>query len=157
MKLITRFRFLLWYFGNFKVPLIGHLHPKLITLTDQMIVVKLRLNRRSKNHLNSMYFGALSVGADIAGGFHGLYHAQQCGLEVNLSFKSFEAHFLRRPESDVYFVSTMGEYVRDMIIESKQTGLRVNRPIRVIAYTDYFDKREEVANFVLELSLKCVK
>ena len=157
MKLITRFRFLLWRFGYFKVPLIGYLHPKLITLTDHEIVVKLRLTRRSKNHLNSMYFGALSVGADIAGGFHGLYHAQRSGLKVNLAFKSFEAHFLRRPESDVYFVSTMGEDVRDMIMESKQTGLRVNKQIQVIAYTNYFEKREEVANFVLELSLKIIE
>ena len=156
MKLITRFRFMLWLFGYFKVPLIGYLRPKLVALTDDEIIIKLPLSRRSKNHLNSMYFGALSIGADLAGGFHGLYHAQQSGLNVSLAVKSFEAHFLRRPESDVYFVSTMGEEVRNMIMESKQTGLRVNKPIRVNAYTHYFKKREEVAHFILELSLKII-
>ncbi len=156
MKLITRFRFLLWRFGHFEVPLIGYLRPKLFALTDQEIIIKLPLTRRSKNHLNSMYFGALSIGADVAGGFHGLYHAQQSGLNVSLAFKSFEAHFLRRPESDVYFVSTMGEEVRNMIMESKRTRLRVNKPIRVNAYTHYFENREEVAHFVLELSLKII-
>src|SRR5437016_1724578 len=106
MSLFTRFKFFLWYFGHFKVAMIGYLRPRLIKLTDSDIVICLPLRRRSRNHLNSMYFGALAVGADLAGGLHGFYHADLAKLKVSLVFKSFQAQFLRRPESDVYFVCT---------------------------------------------------
>ena len=156
MSLLTRFKCFMWYFGSFKVPLIGYLNPRLITLTDQEIVIKLPLTRRSKNHLHSMYFGALAVGADLAGGLHGFYHARQTGVKVSLAFKSFQAQFLKRPEADVYFVCAMGDVVKGMILESKKTGQRVNKPLMVTAYTHYPHQSEEVANFILELSLKVI-
>lgn len=119
MSPLTQFKFFLWFFSHFKVALIGYLKPKLIQLTDNEIVVRLPLTRRSRNHLHSMYFGALAVGADIAGGLHGFYHAKQAKCKVSLAFKSFQAQFLRRPESDVYFICTEGEVVKKMIEESK--------------------------------------
>lgn len=156
MKALTRFKCFLWYFGHFKVHLIGHLRPKLIALDDRQIVAKLPFSRRSKNHLNSMYFGALAVGADLAGGLHSFYHAERAKVKVSVAFKSFQAQFLRRPESDVYFVCEMGEEVKAMIEESKVTGQRINKPIAIKAYINYPEKAEEVADFSLELSIKVV-
>lgn len=157
MKPMTRFKFFLWYFCYFKVPLIGHLRPKIILLNEHEAVIKLALNRRSKNHLNSMYFGALAVGADLAGGLHGFYLTRLAKLTVSLAFKSFEAQFLRRPEADVYFVSTMGDIVQDMITLSASSGDRINRKISVKAYINYPTNPELVADFQLELSLKVLK
>jgi len=157
MSHLTRFKFFLWYFGCFKVALIGYVRPRLIKLTDNDIVIRLPLRRRTRNHLNSMYFGALAVGADLAGGLHGFYHANQAKCSVSLVFKSFQAQFLRRPESDVYFVSTMGNSVKKMIEESKISGERINKPITIKAYTDYPKLEDEVAHFILELSVKVKK
>lgn len=153
-SLLTRFKFFIWCFSRFKVPLIGHLKPRLIKLTDQDIVIKLKLNRRSKNHLNSMYFGALAIGADLAGGLHAFYHAKRANVKLSLAFKSFQAQFIRRPESDVFFICTMGDIVREMVIESQKTGERINKPLNVIAYVNYPKQPEEVARFILELSIK---
>ncbi len=157
MKPLTRYKWMLWSFGRKKVPLIGHVRPKLLKINDQEIIIKLPLSRRNKNHLQSMYFGSLAIGADLAGGFHGLYHAKQSGLNVSLAFKSFEAQFLRRPESDVYFISQMGDTVQSMIAEAKTTSLRINRPILVNAYTHYPENPEKVAAFSLVLSLKATE
>ncbi len=154
MSPLAKFKFFLWRFSHFQVPLIGHLKPKLIKLTDEEIVAKLPLNRRSKNHLNSMYFGALAVGADLAGGLHSFYHAKQAKMKASVAFKSFEAQFLRRPESDVYFVCKMGVEIKSMLEESQKTGLRVNKPIEVMAFVNYPEHPEEVAKFSLELSIK---
>jgi acyl-coenzyme A thioesterase PaaI-like protein len=154
MKLLTRFKFFLWRFSHFQVPMIGYLKPRLIKLTDAEIVLCVPLNRRSRNHLNSMYFGALAVGADLAGGLYGFYHADLAQCKVSLAFKSFNAQFLRRPESDVYFVCSEGEVVKNMIAHSKQSGERLNKPISVKAYVNYLSQPEEVANFILELSVK---
>lgn len=157
MKTLTRYKLFLWYFSHFKVALIGYLKPRLIKLTDSDIVICLPLKRRSRNHLNSMYFGALSVGADLAGGLHGFYHADHAQCKVSLAFKSFQAQFLRRPESDVYFVCTEGDTVKKMIEESQSSGERINKPINIKAYTEYLTQPEEVADFILELSLKVLK
>lgn len=154
MSLFTRFKLFLWYFGHFKVAMIGYTKPRLIKLTASDIVVCLPLKKRTRNHLNSMYFGALAVGADLAGGLHGFYHADLARCKVSLVFKSFQAQFLSRPESDVYFVSTMGETVKAMIEESQSTGERINKPINIKAYTDYLSQPKEVADFILELSVK---
>ncbi|KTC77868.1 PaaI family thioesterase [Legionella brunensis] len=156
MNALTRFKLFLWTFGHFKVPLIGHLRPKLIKLNGQEIVVKLPLSRRSKNHLHSMYFGALAVGADLAGGMHSFYHAEQAKVKASVVFKSFQAHFLHRPETDVYFICTQGDTVKAMVEESKATQQRINKPIEIKAVTHYPSNPEEVANFILELSVKVV-
>ncbi|HAT8858564.1 TPA: DUF4442 domain-containing protein [Legionella pneumophila subsp. pneumophila] len=157
MSPLTQFKFFLWFFSHFKVALIGYLKPKLIQLTDNEIVVRLPLTRRSRNHLHSMYFGALAVGADIAGGLHGFYHAKQAKCKVSLAFKSFQAQFLRRPESDVYFICTEGEVVKKMIEESKKSSERINKPIHIKAYINYLTHPEKIADFILELSLKVIK
>ncbi len=129
MKPLTRFKFMMWSFGKRKVPLISYVKPKLVAINDKEIVVKLPCMRRNKNHLNSMYFGALSIGADLAGGFHGLYHAKQSKQKVSLAFKSFQANFLRRPETDVYFVSQMGDVVQNMITTSQKEARRGNASV----------------------------
>lgn len=154
MKLLTRYKWFLWYFSHFKVAMIGYLRPRLIKLDDQEIELCLPLGRRSRNHLNSMYFGALAVGADLAGGLHGFYHAELARCKVSLVFKSFQAQFLHRPESDVYFVCKDGHLVKEMIAQSKLSGERINKYIAVNAYTRYLTTPEEVAHFTLELSLK---
>lgn len=156
MKPLTRFRFFLRYFGIFKVAMIGYLRPRIVTLNDKTIVVKIKLGRRSRNHLNSMYFGALAVGADIAGGLHGFYHADKCKSKISLIFKSFHANFLYRPESDVYFVCNMGDTVQSMINETIETKQRVNKPIEITAYTDYLNNPKAIANFTLGLSLRSI-
>lgn len=157
MKELTRFKFFFWYFRHFKVPLIGHLKPQLISIDDERVVIKLPLTRRSKNHLNSMYFGALAVGADVAGGLHAFYHARKSPIKLSLVFKSFTAQFLQRPESDVYFICDKGAQVKAMIAAALEQGERINQIIPIDAYTHYPQQPEKVASFTLELSLKVIK
>lgn len=154
MTFLARFKLFLWSFGKFQVPLIGHLKPKLISIDEQKVVIKLPLKRRSKNHLNSMYFGALAVGADLAGALHSFYFTKQNNIQASIVFKSFQANFLRRPENDVYFVCESGNKIKSMLAESKQHGQRINELIHVKAFTNYPINPEEIANFNLELSIK---
>src|SRR5437016_5674106 len=59
---------LLRTFGLLKVPMLLFVSPSVVEITDEKCVIKIRLNRRTKNHLNSLYFGSLAAGADCAGG-----------------------------------------------------------------------------------------
>lgn len=154
MKYLTKARWILWCFAKFKVPMIGYTGVKLLSIDDHRVVVKIKLKRRTKNHLNSMYFGALSVGADVAGGIFAVFHAQHMQIKVSPIFKSFQAEFHLRAESDVVFICEEGEVVRNLISRAKEEKVRVNQPIHVEAYTQQDKERVHVASFVLGLSVK---
>ena len=141
----------LFLLGFFKIPIIGFSRPKLISIDDENVVVKIKLNRRTKNHLNSMYFGALAVGADIAGGIHVFYFSEILDKKISFSFKGMNAEFVKRAESDVYFSSNEGQIIKEAINESIQTGERINKTIMVTAKNE---SDEIVANFEMISSLK---
>ena len=79
---IRNLQWKLFLLGLFKIPIIGFVRPRLEEINDETVKVKIKLNRKSKNHLNSMYFGALSVGADIAGGIHVFYFSDTLGKKI---------------------------------------------------------------------------
>jgi len=141
----------LFLLGFFKIPLIGFTRPKLISLDEKNVSVKIKLNRRTKNHLNSMYFGALAVGADIAVGIHVFYFSEILDKKVSFSFKGMNAQFLKRAESDVYFSSNEGQIIKEAIEESIKTGERINKSIMVTAKNE---SHEIVATFEMISSLK---
>lgn len=145
---------MLWLFGAFKIPLIGFVRPKIVEITNEKIVVRIRLRRRTRNHLGSMYFGALSIGADLAGGFQAFQIADEMKRKLSIVFKDFKADFIQRPESDVYFVSEAGKQIREMVEESVKTGERVTKPIRINAITGYPENPQVAAEFTLGLSVK---
>jgi hypothetical protein len=141
----------LFLLGLFKIPIIGFTRPKLISIDDKNVVVKIKLNRRTKNHLNSMYFGALAVGADIAGGIHVFYFSEILNKKISFSFKGMKAEFVKRAESDVYFSSNEGQIIKEAINESIQSGGRINKTIIVRAKNE---SGEIVATFEMITSLK---
>ncbi|MEZ9177064.1 PaaI family thioesterase [Vibrio kanaloae] len=143
-------------FGMFKVPLIWLCRPKLLALDDQHVELKIPLKRRTKNHLNSMYFGVLAVGADVAGGFLAMSKSQQQGERISLAFKEVTGNFLKRPEGDVHFTCNDGELINTMLAETISTGARVNQPVTIIATCPSLHGDEPMAEFQLTLSIKKV-
>jgi hypothetical protein len=150
---IKKMRWLLFLMGIFKIPLIGYVCPKLLEINDDSVKVKIRLRRKSRNHLKSMYFGALAVGADIAGGIHVFYYSEIMGKKVSFAFKGMKADFIKRAESDVTFESNQGHVIKAGILESIETGERVNKTILVTAFDS---NNEVVATFEMISSLKVV-
>jgi len=145
---------MLWLFGLFKIPLIGFVKPRLLELTDKRMVVKIRLRRKTKNHLGSMYFGAQAIGADLAGAFQSFYVADKMNAKLSIAFKNFEADFVKRPESDVFFISDEGLVIKEMVEETINTKERVTKAIKISAVTGYPDTQEVVSAFTLGLSVK---
>ena len=153
---LQKANFYLNMFGFFKVPLIWLCRPKLLALDDSHVEVKIPLKRRTKNHLNSMYFGVLAVGADVAGGFLAMSKSQQQGEKISLAFKEVSGQFLKRPEGDVHFICRDGSLVNDMLAETMKTGERVNQPVTIIATCPSLHGDEPMAEFILTLSIKKV-
>lgn len=141
-------------FGLTKVPLIFFLRPKVLELTEKRCVIKIPLNRRTKNHLNSMYFGVLCAGADCAGGLSAMKQILKSGKNVSLAFKEFNANFLKRAEGDTIFVCEQGEEIKEFVDKVIASGERHHMPVVVKAYCPDINADQAVAEFVLELSLK---
>ena len=58
----------LWLFTFFNIPLIMWLRPRVLEQDEQRCTVMIKLSRRSRNHVHSMYFAALCTGADLTPG-----------------------------------------------------------------------------------------
>lgn len=142
-------------FGLAKIPMILFLTPRVVDASDERAEVCIGLSRRSRNHLGSMYFGALAVGADCCGGLLAFRHIRRVkGKKVSLVFKDFSAQFLKRPEGDVHFTCAMGGQIRELIEQAVTTGQRCSLPLAIVATVPKVSGDEPVATFVLTLSVK---
>ena len=149
----TRTTWQMLLFGFMKIPLIFFCRPKVVSISETRIEVRIKLNRRTKNHLNSMYFGVLSVGADITSGFLAMKLIRKSQSKISLIFKDFHADFLKRAEGDVHFICEDGLAIQNLIEETKQSGKRENLPVHITAVVPKISN-EAVAKFILTLSLK---
>ncbi len=140
--------------GLFKIPLMNFCNPKILYIDDYKVIVKIPLKRRTKNHIGSMYFGALSIGADLTGGYLALHHTNKTNTKINLIFKDFNAEFLKRAEGDVHFECNEGDKIKSLIDKVIKTKTRCNEIINVTAYVPSKLEDEPVAKFRLTLSLK---
>ena len=80
----------------------------MVSIDEESVEIKIPLKRRTKNHLGSMYLGALSVGADITSGILALETIKSADKKISLVFKDFKANFFKRAEGDVHFVCKEG-------------------------------------------------
>ena len=150
---LTKADLYLKIFGLTKIPLLWFCRPKIIHLDEKSVEIKIPLKRRTKNHLGSMYFGALSVGADITGGFLAMICIQNSKRKVALIFKDFKADFLKRAEGDVHFRCNQGSDIIGLVEKTIDSGQRENMIVNIDAYVPSISD-DIVANFELTLSLK---
>lgn len=148
---LRKMKWLLFLLGRFKIPLIAYTNPRLLHIDEQSVRVKIKLRRRTKNHLNSMYFGALAVGADIAGGIQVFYFSKKMDQKISFAFKGMNAEFLKRAESDIVFESNQGDIIKEAIERSKKEKVRINQTILVLAKND---QQEIVARFIMIVSVR---
>lgn len=142
-------------FGLIKIPLLFFISPTVIEISHERVAVRVPLNRWTRNHLHSMYFGVLAAGADCACGalaFHIM--EERAKGRISLIFKDFKADFLKRAEGDVIFTCTEGGRIQEAVDLAVQTGQRQNLPVEVLATVPEQFGTEPVARFVLTLSLK---
>ncbi len=84
----TRETISLKMFGLTKIPLLFYVGVSVVELTPERMVVRIPLNRRTRNHLGSMYFGALCIGADCAPGAYTMYLIRQQPVRISMVFRT---------------------------------------------------------------------
>ena len=141
----------LWAFS--KIRLISYVRPRVVDLTAERCEIVLPLSWRTRNHLRSMYFGALCTGADAAAALIGL-QASRAGGRVAVIFKDMRAEFFKRAEADVHFSCEQGREISELIAKADSSGERQNLPVHVVATVPKLLGSEPVARFTLTLSVK---
>ena len=116
--------------------------------------IRVPLSRRTRNHLGSMYFGALCTGADAAAAILGFDGLAGTGRPISFIFKDVRAEFLKRPEADVHFACAEGRAIRQLLDKANASGERENLPVHVVATVPTLFGDEPVARFTLTLSVK---
>lgn len=151
---LRRIRWLLRLMGWIRIPMLGYVSPRLHYMDDEKAAVIVRLRRRTRNHLKSMYFGALTVGADVVAGMHVYYFCDQEGVRPSFAFRSMHAEFHKRATTHVLFTSHEGALIREVVKKAMDTGERQHAMVQVTA-TD--NNGEVVASFRMEISVKTVR
>ena len=96
----------------------------------------------------------MCTAADVAGGYMAMKQIEKSKKKIALSFKDFQASFLKRAHGDTLFVCEQGEEVREFVEKVASSDERMNMPVNITAYTPEDLGDEPVAKFVLTLSLK---
>lgn len=149
----TRETLSLRLFGLTRIPLLFYVGASVKEISPERVVAHIPLRRRTRNHLGSMYFGALCIGADIAPGTLAMYLIRRQPAHISMVFKDFQAEFLRRAEGDVDFICDQGKEIAELVALAAASEERVGRQVEVVATVPSLGN-EPVARFRLTLSLK---
>jgi len=154
--LSDNFKDTLWvrYFTFRKIPMIFYTRPSVIELSENRCIMKIPFKRKNQNHLGSMYFGVLAVGADLAGGIMAMKIIRKSKKKVSLLFKNITGDFISRVERDAYFICEDGDNISEATLQTIKTKERVNIPVTINVKTSLSPESEILAKFVLTLSLK---
>lgn len=144
----------LWIFTFLNIPLIFWLRPRVMEISNQRAVVMIKLNRRSRNHVHSMYFGAICTGVDLVPGLIALRLIKQANEKIVFVFKDFHAEFIHRAESDVYFICEEGHLIQAAIQQAIATQERQNVTLNVKTVVPDKFGDEPTGKFTITISLK---
>jgi acyl-coenzyme A thioesterase PaaI-like protein len=137
-----------------RIPLIAILRPTLLEAHEQRCTVKIPLCWLTRNHLGSLYFGALCIGADLAGGLIVMNLIRARRSRVTFLFKDFHAEFHKRAEGPTIFSCHDGEKLRALLDRAEASGEREEDVVDVVANAPDKLGDEPVASFRLTISMK---
>ncbi len=138
-----------------RIPMILFTGPRVLRLDAEGCDVEIPLGWRTRNGLiGAMYFGALCVGADLAGGLPAAKLIFSRHPEVKLVFGELRAEFLKRADGDVIFRNRDGRRSAEAVERAAASGERVTIPLEVLALVPAKYGDEPVARFTMSLSLK---
>lgn len=141
-------------FATVNIPFIALLRPTLIALNQEKCVVSIPFAWLAKNHLRSMYFGALCIGADTAGGLIVMTMIQAQKSRVTFLFKDFQAEFHKRVEGTCIFTCEDGKKLAELLARAEASGEREEDTVTVIATVPDKLGDEPAATFHLTISMK---
>lgn len=141
-------------YGLLKIPLVLFVNPRVVESSENRFVIKIPLSYRTKNHLNSMYFGALGIGAELSIAAAAVVAISESKQKIDFIFKDFSGQYLKRADGDVHFVCDEVATVRSLIEEAKTNPDRLERKLKGYAIVPKSSDTEPVMTYELTLSVR---
>lgn len=138
-----------------RVPLLSFCNPKLLSI-EPTAKVSIPLNFVTKNHLRSMYFGALAMGAELCVSVPILEALFIQKRPFSFIFKDFKCDFVKRADTSVTFEFSDIAGCRDVIEQALATGERINRTFSGVAYSNK-NPDDIFMTFQITISIKRTK
>lgn len=136
-----------------KLPLLAFCTPQVVEMTETKSEVRIRLDFRTRNHLNVMYFGALAMGAELSIALKAISEIQKTGQRIDFIFQDFEAKFLKRADGHTNFRCIDAAGVAALIQKAANSPERFSETFTGEAYVP--EKSEDpVMIYKLTLSVK---
>lgn len=141
-------------YGLLKIPLLLFVNPRVVDYGEKRFVVKIPLSYRTKNHLNSMYFGALGIGAELSVAGAAVVAITESKQKIDFVFKDYTGQYLKRADGDVHFICDEVEAVKQLIEEAKTNPNRIERKFKGYAIVPKVSEADPVMTYELTLSVK---
>lgn len=141
-------------YGLLKIPLVLFVSPRVVEATDSRFVLKIPLSYRTKNHLGSMYFGALGIGAELSIAAAAVLAISESKKKIDFVFKDFSAQYIKRAAGDVHFICDQVADVKGLIEEAKTNPARIERKLKGYAVVPSVSATDSVMTFELTLSVR---
>lgn len=142
------------FYGLIKIPLVLFVNPRVVEASEKRFVIKIPLNYRTKNHLNSMYFGAMGIGAELSIAAAAVVAISESKKKIDFVFKDFTANYLKRAAGDVHFICDEADVVRGLIEEAKTNPERIERKLKGYAVVPSVNLTEAVMTYEMTLSVR---
>lgn len=150
---IWKYTAIIRFYGLFKIPLLAFVAPKIVEFTGSRCVIKIPLGYRTKNHVNSMYFGALAIGAELSIAAAAVFAISEKKRKIDFIFKDFKCDFLKRGDGDVHFICDEIADVLSLVDLASTSSERVEKTMRGYAIVPK-NGEEHILEYVLTLSMK---
>lgn len=141
-------------YGLLKIPLVLFVSPRVIEAGEKRMVIKIPLNYRTKNHLNSMYFGAMGIGAELSIAAAAVLAISESKQKIDFVFKDYSGQYLKRAAGDVHFICDHADEVRALIEQAKTSSERLERKLKGYAVVPKVDPADPVMTYELTLSVR---
>lgn len=150
---LLKYTWLMRAFGWLKIPLVAFTNPKVEKFDDTTCEISIPLGYKTKNHVGSMYFGALAVGAELSIAAAAVFAIREAQQPVDFIFKDFRCEFLKRGDGRVHFHSHEVAEVKELIRQACLNPERLEK--KFTGYATVPSKSSEpILRYELTMSVK---
>ncbi len=145
--------------SSLKVPLLFTCSPRIEKLDELSSVAVIPLRFMTKNHVGSMYFGALAMGAELSVAMPIVFDIFQDKKPLTFLFTEFHCEFLKKAKEDIYFVFDEMPAMNKLKAEVLEKGGAQSGYFSGAAYlkSNYATKKDPVIKFRIGVNLKNTK
>lgn len=124
---------------------------RLVEVSPERAVVTVKYQYITKNPFRSLYFGCMTMAAELSTGVLGLVYTMNLKPDVSMLLVKLEAQFVKKARGKVFFTCEDGLLLGHAANETRKTG---EPQIILVTSIGRDEEGNEVARFLITWSMK---